>query len=231
MFSVAASLFSLGAHRSRRPLKPFETSCLGGYTCLPRIIRRLFHLAADAPEDGKGACLCQLPTVPIDQQCPWNARTHCADNMAVVAFFSKAWNETQRNRPPFYLEADGLLWSMGKAKFYALSSPFPLHTHSDHVPLQWMSKSQKGPASQFLIEELSELDYVHQHIEGKSNSVPDAASRYPLLGPRHLAPRGLTHSIMELLKRLPSALKVASTVTVHAHAGQGTADAKRTVQD
>jgi hypothetical protein len=84
-----------------------------------------FHLATDASEDGKGACLYQLPTVPIDQQHPWSARTHCADNMSVVAFFSKAWNETQRNRPPFYLEADGLLWSMGKAKFYALSSPFP----------------------------------------------------------------------------------------------------------
>jgi hypothetical protein len=92
-----------------------------------------------------------------------------------------------------------------------------------------MSKSQKGPASQFLIEELSELDYVHQHIEGKSNSVPDAASRRPLLGPRHLAPRGLTHSIVELLKRLPSALKAAAIV--HVHAGQNTADAKRTIQD
>jgi len=188
-----------------------------------------FHLATDASEDGKGACLYQLPTVPIDQQHPWSARTHCADNMAVVAFFSKAWNETQRNRPPFYLEADGLLWSMGKAKFYALSSPFPLYTYSDHMPLQWMSKSQKGPVSQFLIEELAELDYVHQYIEGKSNSVPDAASRYPLLGPRHLAPRGLTHSIVELLKRLPSALKAAAIV--HVHAGQNTADAKRTIQD
>jgi hypothetical protein len=147
--------------------------------CIP------FHLATDASEDGKGACLHQLPTVPVEEQHPWNLKLHSPDNMAVVSFFSKAWNDAQRNRPPFYLEADGLLWAMGKAKFYALSSPFPLYTCSDHMPLQWMSKSQKGPVSQFLIEELSEseLDYVHQYIEGKSNSIPDAISRHPLLGP------------------------------------------------
>jgi hypothetical protein len=44
---------------------------------------------------------------------------------------------------------------MDKSKFYALSSPFPLYTYSDHLPLQWMSTSQKGPVSQFLIEQLS----------------------------------------------------------------------------
>jgi hypothetical protein len=97
------------------------------------------------------------------------------------------------------------------------------------MPLQWMSKSQKGPVSQFLIEELSEFDYVHQYIEGKSKSIPDAISRYPLLGPQHLSPRGLLHSVEEVLKRIPVAIK--KSTTVHVHSGPDAADVKRLLQD
>jgi hypothetical protein len=42
MFSAAVSLCSSGTHRSSRPSTLFATSCLGGYTYLPRIIRCLF---------------------------------------------------------------------------------------------------------------------------------------------------------------------------------------------
>ena len=88
---------------------------------------------------------------------------------------------------------------MDKTKFYSLSSRFPLYTYSDHLPLQWMNKSMKGPVSQFIIENLSEIESVHQYIQGPSNSISDATSRYPMLGPKALAPRGLTHSVEELL--------------------------------
>jgi hypothetical protein len=44
-----------------------------------------------------------------------------------------------------------------------------------------MNKSEKGPVSQFLVEQLSELDTVHQYLQGHLNSVADAASRYPSL--------------------------------------------------
>ena len=101
--------------------------------------------------------------MPIDKQHPHSVRIHNPQNTAVVQFLSKAWNESQRNQPPFYLEADALLWSTDKCKFYALSSPFPLYTHSDHLPLQWMNASTKGPASQFLIENLSEIETVPVH--------------------------------------------------------------------
>jgi hypothetical protein len=72
--------------------------------------------------------------------------------VAIITFLSKAWGETERNRPPFYLEADALLWAMKKAMFYAISSPFPLCTYNDHMPLNWMNKFEKGPVSQFLIQ-------------------------------------------------------------------------------
>jgi hypothetical protein len=132
-----------------------------------------FHLQTDASEDGKGAVLHQLPTALLEDQHPHSVRVHIPDNVAVNAFFSKAWNDTQRGRPPFYLEAGALLSFMDKAKFCALPSPRPLHTCSDHLLLQWMSKSEKGPASQHLIESLSEIDHVHQCIEGRHNSLDE----------------------------------------------------------
>ena len=187
-----------------------------------------FHLATDASEDGKGGMLCQLPSVPLDQQFPYSPRTHAAANLSVIQFLSKAWNDAARNRPPFYLEADALLWGMEKCIFYALSSKFPLYTYSDHLPLAWMSKSTKGPVSQFLIETLSELDTIHQCIPGPANSIPDAASRYPMLGPKRLAPLGLANSVQEVLRRIPTELKTA--VIIHVHAGQDTADIRRLVQ-
>ena len=167
-----------------------------------------FHLATDASEDGKGGMLYQLPSVPLNQQFPYSPRTHAAVSLSVIQFLSKAWNDAARNRPPFCLEAD------------ALSSKFPLCTCSDHLPLAWMSKSTKGPVSQFLIETLSELDTVHQRIPGPANSIPDAASRHPVLGPKRLAPLGLENSVQEALRRIPAELKTA--VITHVHAGQDT---------
>jgi hypothetical protein len=106
-----------------------------------------FHLQTDASEDGKGGTLYQLLLCPIAEQYPYCKDKHAPDMMSIIAFFSKAWTEAQRLRPPFYLEADSLLWCTNEAKFYALSSPFPLYTYSDHMPLSWMKKSEKGPVS------------------------------------------------------------------------------------
>ncbi len=188
-----------------------------------------FHLQTDASEeDGKGGLTYQLPKCPVAEQYPYCKDIHAPDNMAVIAYYSKAFTGAQRLHPPYYLEADSLLWATNEAKFYALSSPFPLYTYSDHMPLSWMKKSEKGPVSQFLVEQLSELDTVHQYIQGHLNSLTNAASRYPLLGPKRLAPRRLAHSVQEALARLPPALKNAKIV--HVHAGTYTSDLKIIVQ-
>ena len=92
-----------------------------------------------------------------------------------------------------------------------------------------MKKSEKGPVSQFLVEQLSELETEHQYIQGHLNAVADAASRYPLLGPKRLAPRGLSHSVKQVLARLPEAFKAAKLI--HVHAGTYTADLKLIVQE
>jgi hypothetical protein len=67
------------------------------------------------------------------------------------------------------------------------------------MPLAWMKKSEKGLVSQFLVKELLQLETVHQYIQGHLNSSADSASRYPLLGPKRLAPRGLARSVKEAL--------------------------------
>jgi hypothetical protein len=159
-----------------------------------------FHLASDASEDGKGGELYQLPSMPISEQFPYDPKKHAPELHAVIFFLSKAFDETQRLRPPFYLEGDSLLWCTLKAKFYALSSPFPLYTYSDHMPLRWMEKTEKGPISSFIIEHLAEFETVHQYIQGKHNTLPDSCSRYPMLGPKRLATRGLANSVHEMLR-------------------------------
>jgi hypothetical protein len=75
------------------------------------------------------------------------------------------------------------------------------------MPLNWMHKTEKGPISSFIIERLAEIDTVHQYKQEKLNALPDACSCLPMLGPRDLAPRGYTHCVEELLRRLPVSLK------------------------
>ena len=100
-----------------------------------------FNLATDASEDGKGGVLYQLLAVPIEQQFPYCPKLHSPDNQSIIFFLSKTFSETERLKPPFYLEGDALIWSTFKCKYYALSSPYPLYTYSDHLPLNWMSKT------------------------------------------------------------------------------------------
>ena len=82
--------------------------------------------------------------------------------------------------------------------------------------------------SSFVIESLSDLDATHQCVPGRFMTIPDSASRHPMLGPRRLAPLGLMHSVQESLDRLPSTLKGVSKIQTCA--GENSADLHRTVQ-
>jgi hypothetical protein len=71
-----------------------------------------------------------------------------------------------------------------------------------------------GPVSEFTIEQLSDLTWVHSYIPGPDNSLFDALSRYLLLGPRVLAPVGLSDAVSHLLDHLPDSLKNAPKMRV-----------------
>jgi hypothetical protein len=85
-----------------------------------------------------------------------------------------------------------------------------------------MQKTDKGPISSFIIEQLSEIETIHQYIQGKVNGIPDSCSRFPMLGPKRLAARGFAHCVEEALKRLPTSLKASKVV--HFHGGRNNAE-------
>jgi hypothetical protein len=79
-----------------------------------------FHLETDASEDGKGAELYQLPTIPVDKQYPYCAQIHAPELHAVILFLSKAFSETERLKPPFFLEGAPVLF---RRRFLAVGHP------------------------------------------------------------------------------------------------------------
>jgi hypothetical protein len=141
---------------------------------------------------------------------------HTPNTRLNIAWFSKTWSDADRKRAPFYLEADTLLWGIAKCRFWALSSSFPLYVSSDHLPLTWIRKCEKGPVSEFTIEQLSDMQWIHSYVPGPENSLFDALSRYPLLGPCVLAPVGLSDAVAHLLDSLPDSLKDARITRVFA---------------
>jgi hypothetical protein len=92
-----------------------------------------------------------------------------------------------------------------------------------------MEKTEKGPISSFIIEHLSEFNTVHQYIQGKNNTLPDSCSRYPMLGPKQLATRGLANSVTEMLRRLPTRLRDSNLV--HFHGGKQNAELREALKD
>jgi transposase InsO family protein len=205
---------------------------LDGIHLAPPDYRLPFHSGGDASNDGKAYGIFQYNDLPRDVQFTVDSHhathtivrltetnslhtiPHTTDTRHNIAWFSKVWSEADRKRAPFYLEADTLLWGLAKCRFWALSSPFPLYAFSDHLPLKWVRKCEKGPVSEFTIEQLSDLSWIHSYLPGPENSLFDALSRYPLLGPRVLAPIGLSDAVSTLLDHLPESLKTARIVRV-----------------
>jgi hypothetical protein len=109
-----------------------------------------------------------------------------------------------------------ILWDLAKCRFWALSSPFSLYASSDHLPLKWIRKCEKVPVSEFTIEQLSDIQWVHSYIPGPENSLFDALSRNPLLGTRVLAPIGLSDAVSTLLDAFPDSLRDAHATRIFA---------------
>jgi hypothetical protein len=131
-----------------------------------------FHLQTDASEDGKGAVLYQLHDCTVAEQYPYCKDKHSPEKMFVIAHYSKAFTEVQRLRPPYYLEADSLLWATNETKFYALDEPVPTTME------EWISEQNRD--LQFL-NQFSSLEGIACR-QGLYLYVPDG------IAPRILVP-------------------------------------------
>ena len=86
---------------------------------------------------------------------------------------------------------------------YTMNSRFPVQCYTDHSPLTWIKHtSGKGPVSQFLIDNLSMIDFEMHYIKGPDNILADALSRFPMLGPRRLKQKGRKQALNILLAGL-----------------------------
>ncbi len=198
---------------------------MDGIHLSPADYRLPFHGCGDASNDGKSFGLNQYNDLPPGTA--FTVTTHSASSTTVlltdsnlphtithndhsrlhIAWWSKTWSDADRKRAPFYLEADTFLWGLAKCRFYTLLSPYPLYAYSDHLPLKWVRKCDKGPVSAFTLEQLSDLAWIHSYIPGPQNTLYDGLSRYPLLGPRVLAPIGITQVVSKLLDYLPDTFR------------------------
>ncbi len=86
---------------------------------------------------------------------------------------------------------------------YALYNKHPVQCWTDHTPLTWIKHtSGKGPVSQFIIDNLSIIDYDMYYIKGEDNIIADSLSRFPMLGPSKLRRAGLGEAVNIMLASL-----------------------------
>ena len=146
-------------------------------------------LETDGSDDGWGAILLQI----IDGK------------RCVIGMWSGQWKTVaMRKAPPYYKETKTWMNGLEKARVYAETHPMTIKCITDHIPLTWVKNtSGKGPVSQFILDNLSYLDYEIEYRTGPLLVQADAVSRYPCLGPRVLTDEGKMAALQTLFQALP----------------------------
>ena len=105
-----------------------------------------------------------------------------------------------RKAPPYYKECAAWMRGLELARVYADAHPLPIKCITDHIPLTWVKHtSGKGPVSQFVLDNLGNLNYSLEYRPGLEHTEADAASRFPCLGPKVLSPEGKMESLKNVL--------------------------------
>ena len=147
-------------------------------------------LETDGSDDGWGAILLQI----IDGK------------RSIIKMWSKQWKTLHMKRaPPYYKETAAWMNGLERSRIYLDYSRFPVRCVTDHIPLTYVKNtSGKGPVSQFVLDNLSSLDYTIEYRQGSKLVEADAISRFPCLGPRELSPDGVKEAFNILLVSLPN---------------------------
>jgi hypothetical protein len=159
-------------------------------------------LESDGSDDGWGAILLQI----------------IKGVRRIIKMWSKQWKTLHMKRaPPYYKETAAWMNGLEKSRIYIDYSPFPVKCITDHIPLTYIKNtSGKGPVSQFVLDNLSSLDYTIEYRQGSKLVEADAVSRFPCLGPRELSPDGVKEAFNVLLAALPEEWTSEKRVWVHA---------------
>ena len=146
-------------------------------------------LETDGSDDGWGAILLQV----------------IEGKRRVIKMWSKQWKTLHMRRaPPYYKETKAWMNGLENARIYADYSPFPIQCITDHIPLTYVKNtSGKGPVSQFILDNLSSLDYTITYRPGGKLVEADSVSRFPCIGPKTLATDGVIEAYNILLDTLP----------------------------
>ena len=181
---------------------------------------RPFRMSSDASDHGWGATLFQDKPIPGDTSEPDPEAAPGvpeASKVNVIRMWSKAWTDSQRKLPVYFRESLG--WCLGilKCRPYVLSSRFPLITQTDHLPLTWIRKSSgKAAISAFLTSRVADVDWRIYYLPGHLNTLADAVSRPPFLGPLRPDTTGLHEMVKTLLLHLAPANKMCKHPWVYA---------------
>ena len=170
--------------------------------CAPDFAKQVFA-DTDASDDGKGCVIYQLKDPALGDS---------LENRSILRYYSKAWGQSMRGKPPYYCEGDALCTTIEIGSYYSRATPFPLHVNCDQAPLQWIKTASKGAVTAWRIERINEYDYEVHYKPGKYNITADALSRYPMIGPKTLSRLGLGAALTRLLKSLPESAKNHGTL-------------------
>ena len=159
-------------------------------------------LETDGSDDGWGAILLQI----------------IKGVRRVIKMWSKQWKTLHMRRaPPYYKETKAWMNGLENSRIYADYSPFPVQCITDHIPLTYVKNtSGKGPVSQFILDNLSSLDYTLTYRPGGKLVEADAVSRFPCIGPKTLATDGVIEAYNILLDALPRDWTTKGKVWVYA---------------
>ena len=129
-----------------------------------------FQVHTDASQLGVGAVLMQED----DQHC-----------LRPLQYASQAFSPTQRRWDTREQELYAIKWAVEQWRPYLLGRKFIVET--DHANLKWLCSiaPHKAKLARWA-SSLAEYDFELRHRPGRSNTVPDALSRYPV--PRLIQP-------------------------------------------
>ena len=158
-------------------------------------------LETDGSDDGWGAILLQIIN----------------GERRVIGMWSGRWKTVvMRKSPPYYKETKAWMNGLEKARVYVDTHPMPITCITDHIPLTWIKNtSGKGPVSQFILDNLSYLDYELKYRPGKQLVQADAVSRYPCLGPKTLTDEGKMAAVKALFDHLPKQWEIGGRTWIY----------------